>query len=100
MLCGGRFPGSNRLIGGEGVLHLLDLTRLAEDSLTGNDGGDLVQTQRVVLDGQRGMDAADAVFATELRDMGRATQRTDTTDLASDLRDERENGGSDGVGGE
>ena len=46
------------------------------------------------------MDAADAVFATELRDMGRATQRTDTTDLASDLRDERENGGSDGVGGE
>ncbi len=41
----------------------------AGDLLTGveisgfAEGGDLVQTQRVVLDGQRGMDAADAVFA-------------------------------------
>ena len=44
------------------------------------------------------MDAADAVFPAELRDIAGASQCANATDLAGDLSDERENGRSDGVG--
>ncbi len=92
-----RIPRWHGLVGGEGVFHLLDLARQAEDAFAGNDGGDLVQAQRVVFDRQRGMNAADAVFTAELQHMGCATQRTKPTDLAGNLRNERENGGCDAV---
>ena len=48
----GRLPVGHRLIGGKGIAHLLDLLGQPQHPFAIEHGGDLLQRQGVVLDGQ------------------------------------------------
>lgn len=52
---------------GEGVTHLLDLSRITEHTFAFEDGDDLVKGQSVVLDGQRSLDGSDTIIAAQVR---------------------------------
>lgn len=84
-------------VGVEGVFHFLNLARRSEYPFSRKDGRDLIETERVVLDGKRGMNAADAVFAPEHGHLAGAMKCTETPHVTGDLCDKRENRGGDGV---
>ena len=56
------FERFHQLVGHKRVLHLLDLPRQPAHPLAGNDRSNLVETQRVVLDGKRRVNAANAIL--------------------------------------
>ena len=62
----GRLPVGHRLIGGKGIAHLLDLLGQPQHPFAIEHGGDLLQRQGVVLDGQRCLYGADAIAAPQL----------------------------------
>ncbi len=70
----GGIPRFHGIIGSEGVFHLLDFARRAKHAFPGDDGGDLLQREGVVLYGERGMDGADAVFPAQDRNLARNSQ--------------------------
>jgi len=49
----------------------MDLARWSEHALAGEDGGDLIESQGVVLDGEGSVNAADAVLAAKHRHLAR-----------------------------
>jgi len=59
--------GIQQLVGHKRVLHLLDLPRLPPHLLAIDDGRDLVETERVVFNRQRRVDAADAILPPQPR---------------------------------
>ena len=91
-------PSIHGLVGGEGIFYFLDIGGRAEHAFALDDCGDLLKAEGVVLDGEGCVDRLDAVFPTEQRNLALPGERTETPDLAGDLRDEREDGRSDGMG--
>ncbi len=91
-------PQRKSLVGGECVLHFLDLPRLAKHPFAGDDCGDLFQAQGVVLNGQRGVDSADPILPSEFRHVTRTSQGPDTARFTRNLRHQGQDGRGDGVG--
>jgi hypothetical protein len=89
---GRRVPSFHGLVGIEGVFHLLDFAGRAEHAFPGDDGGDLLQGEGVVLDGEGGMDGSDPVFPTQHGSFSQAGGSIQPTQQARDLRDRREGG--------
>ncbi len=86
----GSIPAGHGFVGGEGVAHFLDLTGQPEHTLAVEHGGDLLDAQGVVLDGQRGLDAADAIAPAQLRGHCRLLACRQPADLFGDLGDQGE----------
>ncbi len=69
-----RLPSRHGLVGGKGVVDLVNLLWWAKHSLTCEDGGDLLDGEGVVLDGEGGLNAADALGAPQIRGEGSLVQ--------------------------
>ena len=96
----GWIPARQRLVGGDGIANLLNVTGRTHHPLAIEQGGHLLQAEAVLLDCQRGLDRMDAVLAAQTRRWLRALKSApateglrDTGHLAEQGRGERERRG-------
>jgi hypothetical protein len=61
----GGIPAGQRLVGGDGIAHLLDVAGRANHPLTIEQRSHLLQAEAVLLDRQGGLDRVDAVLAAQ-----------------------------------
>ena len=69
-----RLPSRHGLVCGKGVVDLVNLLWWAKHSLTCEEGGDLLESECVVLDGEGGLNTSDSLSAPQIRGEGSLVQ--------------------------
>ena len=91
-------PGLQRLIGGEGIAHFLDVLGRTEHTLAVDHRCHLLQRQRVILDGEGGMNGAQPPTPPQLRRHRRRSLHAEASQRLADLHDKVEGLGRDREG--
>ncbi len=95
-----RLPCIQFFVGGHSAVYFLNVTGRTYDCFSVNDVGHLFQTERIVFNGERGMDGTNAIFPPQMRRQklhGKSPDGGKCGKLFTDACHTLENGAGDGV---